>query len=542
MNRRNISLFSFFVGLVLLGLICVQLFWISSAIKLTEQHFEQDVNDALNNVVTSFEKLSTFSKLTQKFNFRKQAVRWLSSKNDSIAVHGAKIASDTNREHRTFNIERKPQFNVKVYEESSSDSNGIITNKIKHTYYTHDSALGGFAAGIKFEPEASQDSNNSMDKKIQQLLAHRSDVMNELFDEMVSINVYNDINPRIDTLQLDSLIRNSLKDQDINVPFRFGVLNSTKDTIVASSKGASKSELLSSAYVVNLVPKNVIMRPRYLSLYFPSSTNHILYKLRFILLTSLILITIIIWAFFYTISTIFKQKKLSEVKSDFINNMTHEFKTPISTISLASDVLTDRTIPKSEESSDKYLQIIRSENKRLAGMVETILQAATLDKGEIKLKIQEVDLHEVINDVVQSMHLQLQSKNGQVTKDLKAQRYSLFADRMHLANIIYNLVDNAIKYCNREPRITIKTESTKEELIISVTDNGIGLSKEDQKKIFETFYRVHTGNVHNVKGFGLGLSYVKAVIEKHGGHVEVNSELGNGSTFLVYLPFHNSLQ
>jgi two-component system phosphate regulon sensor histidine kinase PhoR len=294
--------------------------------------------------------------------------------------------------------------------------------------------------------------------------------------------------------------------------------------------------------MVNILPKNVFMRPQYLSIYFPTETNHILYKLRFILLSSLLLIIMIIGSFYFTISTIFRQKKLSEIKNDFINNMTHEFKTPISTISLASEVLSDKTIDKSAENTEKYLQIIRNENKRLAGMVETILQIAVLDKGELKLKIQEVDVHQVVSDVVQSMHLLIQNKQGEVNLELNALRYSLYADRMHIGNIIYNLIDNAIKYCNKEPRIKIITNNSNDELVISVQDNGIGISKEDQKKIFETFYRVPTGNVHNVKGFGLGLSYVKAVTEKHNGHVEVISELGNGSTFIVYLPFHNSLQ
>jgi two-component system phosphate regulon sensor histidine kinase PhoR len=541
MNRRNIFFLSFFVGLVLLALICLQLYWISSAIKLTEQRFEQDVNAALNDVVARFEKVSTLSKLTQKFNFRKQAVRWLSPKNDTVAMRGTQIIRDTNRERRGYKIQNSKQYNIKVFEELTADSNGVVTSKVKHSYFAHDSALGGFATGIKFNAESPVDTTSLIDKKLQ-FLMNRSDVMNELFDELVSINVYNDVNPRIDTLQVDSLLRNALRDQDISTPYHFGMLNAARDTVLTSCKDADKDELLRSHYAVNLLPHNVFMPPRYLAVYFPSSTNHILYKLRFVLLTSLLLIIIIIGAFYFTISTIFRQKKLSEIKNDFINNMTHEFKTPISTISLASEVLNDSTIPKTSESSKKYVTIIRNENKRLASMVETILQAAILDKAEIKLKIQEVDVHQVIADVLQSMYLQIQNKNGDVAMEFNAQRYSLFADKMHLGNIIYNLTDNAIKYCNQAPRIKITTRSTNKELIISVQDNGIGISKEDQKKVFETFYRVHTGNLHNVKGFGLGLSYVKAVAEKHGGHVEVNSELGKGSTFLVYLPFHNSLQ
>jgi two-component system phosphate regulon sensor histidine kinase PhoR len=538
MNRRNIFFLSFFVGFVLLGLICVQLYWISSAIKFTEQHFEQDVNDALNDVVVRFEKVSTLSKLTQKFNFKKEAVRWLSPKHDT-SMNGAKIVKDTNRERNTYSIQNN-QYNVKVYEELSSDSNGVTTSRIKHTYYTNDTAPENIGTGIQFGGASSSPEANAIDKKLGWIM-HKSDVMNELFDELVSINVYNDVNPHIDTMQVDSLLKAALADRNIHTHYNFGILNARRDTVLIASKGATDADLVGSHLTVNLLPKNVFMPARYLTVYFPSETTRILHKLRFILLTSLILIIIVIGAFYFTISTIFKQKKLSEIKSDFINNMTHEFKTPISTISLASDVLSDASIDKSAENTQKYLQIIRNENKRLAGMVETILQIAVLDKGELKLKIQEVDVHQIITDVVQNMHLQIENKNGEVITELRAQRYSLFADKMHLGNIIYNLIDNALKYCNQPPHIVIMTESDAEGLTLSVQDNGIGISKEDQKKVFETFYRVPTGNVHNVKGFGLGLSYVKAVTEKHGGNIKVTSELGKGSTFIVYLPFHNQL-
>jgi two-component system, OmpR family, phosphate regulon sensor histidine kinase PhoR len=302
------------------------------------------------------------------------------------------------------------------------------------------------------------------------------------------------------------------------------------------------SKFLQSSYKVNIFPNSMYIQPQFLSLVFPSKTSYNLNGVMVTLLSSILFILLIIGAFYFTISTIIRQKKLSEIKSDFINNMTHEFKTPISTISLAGEVLSDKTIDKSPESVEKYLKIIRDENKRLAGLVENVLQAAVLDKGKLKFKIQECDIHQIITDVIQSLTLQIQNKGGVITTELQAQRYSLFADRMHLGNIIYNLIDNALKYSKESPQIKVSTDSNKDGISISVQDNGIGIRKEDQKKIFETFYRVPTGNVHNVKGFGLGLSYVKAVVEKHGGYVDVQSEPGDGSTFVVYLPFINNLQ
>jgi two-component system, OmpR family, phosphate regulon sensor histidine kinase PhoR len=534
MNRRTIFLFSFFVSLVLLALIVVQLYWITNAIKLTEQHFEQDVNDALNNVVYRLEKSSTAAKLTQKFNFRKQAIRWMSPPTANAKV--TKMQKDS-MDRAGYSISPN-MSSVKVVEEVNSDTNGIVTGKMKRSYFSRDSAKGSdFSTGLKFDNGFVN--SDSIDKTLQ-WATHRSDVMTDIFDELVSINVYHDVTAHTDTAEIDSLVRTALADQNIFIPYRFGILNTAEDTVVTASPGSIKSHLLQSQFKVNLSPKNVFIKPRYLSLYFPSSTNYSLSKLKIVLLSSVALIIIIIGAFYFTISTIFRQKKLSEIKSDFINNMTHEFKTPISTISLASEVLRDKSIEKSSDSIDRYLGIISAENKRLAGLVENVLQAAVLDQGKLKLRIEETDVHKIIENVLQSLNLQIQSKQGEITTSLQAQRYSLFADKMHLGNIIYNLVDNALKYCKEAPRINVSTSNTPDELIVSVSDNGIGIRKEDQKKIFETFYRVPTGNVHNVKGFGLGLSYVKAVVEKHGGHIEVESEPNKGSTFIVHLPFNTT--
>lgn len=540
MKRRDIFFFSFFIGLVLLALICVQLYWVTNAIRLTEQHFAQDVNDALNDVVYKLDKASAAAKVTEKFNFRKQAMRWVNPQQNS-KMAGAKV-EHSSTDNPNYKVSAN-QGNIKVLEELSSDSNGIVTSKMKHSYLVHDTTNGAaFDMGIKLSGENALANSDSINKKLQYAM-HRGDVMNDIFDELVTIDVYHDVSMHIDTAMVDSLLRNALADQGIYTRFNFGVLNKTRDTVLQSSIKGHDADFLKSPYTVNISPKSVFMQPRFLSLYFPNENIYSrLNESEFVVLSSIAIIIIIIGSFYYTISTIFKQKKLSEVKNDFINNMTHEFKTPISTISLASEVLSDKSIEKSEETEEKYLKIIRNENKRLGGMVENILQAATLDKGELKLKIQETDVHQVIKDVLQSLNLQIQNKHGEAVTELNAQRYSLFADRLHIGNIIYNLVDNALKYCNEAPRIVISTASDKDGLTISVKDNGIGIKKDDQKKIFDTFYRVPTGNIHNVKGFGLGLSYVKAVVEKHGGHIEVNSEINKGSTFVVYLPFSTNLK
>jgi two-component system phosphate regulon sensor histidine kinase PhoR len=217
--------------------------------------------------------------------------------------------------------------------------------------------------------------------------------------------------------------------------------------------------------------------------------------------------------------------------------MTHEFKTPISTISLASEMLSDSSISQTPDKKHKYLKMIRDENKRLSVLVESILQTSILDKGEFKLKFSELDIHEIINTAINNTQLLIAQRHGIIQTVLKAQSYKLMADKVHLTNIVFNLIDNAIKYTKQNPEIIITTYNTAEGIMIEVKDNGIGISKENQRKIFDKFYRVPTGNVHNVKGFGLGLSYVLAVVLKHSGTISVESELGKGSTFKVHLPF-----
>jgi two-component system phosphate regulon sensor histidine kinase PhoR len=228
------------------------------------------------------------------------------------------------------------------------------------------------------------------------------------------------------------------------------------------------------------------------------------------------------------------------MKNDFINNMTHEFKTPISTISLACQALTDDDISKSENLYKNYLHVIGDENKRLGVMAEKILQTAVLEKGQVKLKKEPMDIHFVINEVIKNICIQVEAKKGDIITEFSAKSNIINADKVHITNVIYNLVDNANKYSLETPNITIATESNNDGIYVSVEDQGIGIGHANLKKIFDKLYRVPTGNVHNVKGFGLGLSYVKTIIEMHNGTVDVVSELKKGSKFTLYLPFGES--
>jgi two-component system phosphate regulon sensor histidine kinase PhoR len=243
--------------------------------------------------------------------------------------------------------------------------------------------------------------------------------------------------------------------------------------------------------------------------------------------------------FGYTITVILRQKRLSEVKNDFINNMTHELKTPISTISLSSEMILKGDFSKDEEKLKRYATIIYKENKRLENQVERVLNVAKLDQEQLVLKKETVDLHELLEEAKDNFLFNQLEQGGEIVLQLEASPCSIYADMVHITNVVYNLLDNAIKYCDKIPAINVHTTTEKEGVSIRFEDNGLGIKREDIKLIFDKFYRVPTGNIHNVKGFGLGLFYVKLIIEAHHGKIQVKSKLGEGTTFSIWLPYRS---
>jgi signal transduction histidine kinase len=271
-------------------------------------------------------------------------------------------------------------------------------------------------------------------------------------------------------------------------------------------------------------------------MYFPGEKNYLINSLGYMGTSSVALTLIILITFGYTIYIILRQKKVSEIRNDFVNNMTHELKTPISTISLASQMLNDNSIPNSMKNIEHLSKVIFDESKRLSYHVEKVLQAAIFEKGGISLKIRRMDIHELINNVVKSFIIQVKTRNGQIIKNLDASYSIVNVDEVHFTNVLLNLLDNAIKYSKGQPNITVSTRSKKGGIVIAVEDSGIGISKDQQRRIFERFYRVPTGNVHNVKGFGLGLSYVKKIVEEHNGRISIESELNVSTKFEIFIP------
>ena len=346
------------------------------------------------------------------------------------------------------------------------------------------------------------------------------------------------INDTIHPYLLESLLKHEFERRGIEDDFEYGIYDCFTDSIVYGNYVSLKDSLIADTAEHSELLK-LGKDGHYFGVYFPRRTTSIWEPKQSGTVTWIYpaIVTLIVFAFFgYSVWVILRQKRLGRMKNDFIGNMTHELKTPISTIALSSEVLTDPNIINEPERLRSYANIIRTENERLRTQVERVLQLSTLDKGELELKREAVDLHKVVNEVTSAFTVQLNERKGEMTTELKATRAIVEGDHVHLTNAVINLVDNAVKYSLNEPRITIRSSNHGGYLKLEVMDNGIGIKSEDIKHIFERFYRVHTGNVHNVKGFGLGLHYVEEIVRAHGGRVAVSSELGKGSTFTLDLP------
>lgn len=341
------------------------------------------------------------------------------------------------------------------------------------------------------------------------------------------------VNSEIDPTLLEFLLRNEFEKRNIVADFEYGVYDCNRERMVygdyvplQTSKEKTTSKKL----------PQWANQGYHFGVQFPNRAAHITNQMGIWSFSSVVLLLVIVF-FTYTLFVILKQKKLSEIQKDFINNMTHEFKTPIATIAISTEVLKDPSIVHQPERLLNYTTIIEKENTRLKHQVERVLQMARLDKEDIGLKKETVDVHQLIHDSLRHAAMALQDKNGKVEMELHASSREMAADKLHLTNVFNNLFDNAIKYCRSIPEIVIRSSNQLNGIVVEVCDNGIGIDTENQRRIFQKFYRVPTGNVHDVKGFGLGLSYVKTVVEAHKGKVSVHSELGKGCMFRIYLPF-----
>ncbi|MCO5249242.1 MAG: HAMP domain-containing histidine kinase [Chitinophagales bacterium] len=436
---------------------------------------------------------------------------------------------------------RKADFDQRVYE--SLDE---ITHKIEFIGYH--SYIKEFLSQIQNEDldqvilmdsSSSTDSNlhhheQDKDERRMKLRKQISDFQNMMASEMMSIRPIEEI---IDTTQLRKLITSTLYYHGIKTEYQYGITEFADNNFIFVSKGANLSHLYHTEYTTKLFRNSFFDEYKLLKLTFPEKKRFLLQSFLTPIITFAVFMLMILVAFLLSFRVIFFQKRLSDIKADFINNMTHELKTPIATISLASEMLKDKSISSDEVLRLRYANVIYQENKRLSNHVEHVLQIAKLEKGELQLNKEDRDINDIVESVIHHFDLIKQDLSAEIITDLKANPAIVNIDEMHISNAIKNLIDNALKYNINPPVIEIKTYNEKEGVCISVKDNGIGLSKDEMKHIFDKFYRVQGGNIHNVKGFGLGLNYVKTIIDVHRGTINVKSILNQGTTFLLYLPY-----
>lgn len=491
--------------MALVGIILVQGYWLNSAIELEEQQFQKNVLHAMSVSTNRLESMDRLSGLGRGNN---QGMTTF-----SIKTHTS-IDTNFNSHKYSIELEEESLFEtadgnlVKKTTQILRDANGKIIQK---SFNTKKSKSNEAKNPFKNQPFG----NFQMD-----------------FSPFSSFGTLAD---QVDPHILSKILKNELKNHGIDTKFHIGLFSN--NNLVLKEKGVPTEAFLESPYSVQLFQDPFSIRSDHLSLFFPKERGYLFRLVGPVIGLSSIFILAILVTFWITFATVVKQKKLAVIKNDFINNMTHELKTPISTISLACEVLNDQDIPKTPERTTHYVNVINSENKRLGTLVENVLQSAVLDKGDFKLKLHEIDVHNIIADVVHQSKVRVEAVQGSIITELAAEIPEIIADKIHFTNIISNLIDNAIKYSPTKPSIKVKTRNLNNGIVIDVSDRGIGISKENVNKIFDKLYRVPTGNVHDVKGFGLGLSYVKAIVDKHQGTIKVSSQLGKGTTFSIHLPF-----
>ncbi len=519
MSRKLIWMLTIVMTAALLGLIGVQGYWIRNAVEVKQQQFKQVVSKALASVIEQLEEMETMDNIVHEIipDSLPSTVYYVPEGYGSDSINIVIEAGNTivDFENRVI-LQPNLKYSITDSLESPPEVPGVRIHTREH-----------------FETYVIQqrDLREHLSDKVNQ----KSVFVENVLEKMIKENPR--IEERLDVAILNKLINKEFSQRDIDLDYEFAVRKVPENEFIFQSKGfedITKSEVYQKA----LYPNDLVSNFNFLTLYFPNEKNYFLKSLGFMGVSSALLTILLVLIFLSTLYIIFRQKKLSEIKSDFVNNMTHELKTPISTISLASQMLKDDSIPIQEKNVSQITKVIDDESKRLGYQVEKVLQMAIFDRGKIRLKIKELDIHRLIQNVVSNFAMQVENKNGTIDLQLEADPSTLSVDEVHFTNIISNLLDNAIKYCNTKPEIVIHTETSGKKITISVEDNGVGIRKEDLKRVFERFYRVPTGNIHNVKGFGLGLSYVKKIVEEHDGTIVVDSQPQKGTRFSISLPLN----
>lgn len=535
MNRKIFISLVVMMSLSIIGITMVQITWIRNAIAKSNENFDNAVFISLNNAAGEIESLRKMNSFNNFIWREPSTIIDSSSRMSGYISYGSYVSSGGG------NVSINIRNSVESIDANGTKKQVIIT---KDTSFV-DSVRISIGTTNRNSPVRIKEDQNSgssgngeihvEQKEFLEWVKKRSSEFQNISDQMLYEIYQSERSMELNNNEIINALNHFFPFYGINTPFEFAVIKEGKISSESSEK-RDGNDFMKSPYKVRLFSDNLIQQNMILSVVFPERTNYVLGSMAWILGGSMFFSLFIFATFALSLFFILRQKRISEIKSDFINNMTHEFKTPIATISLAADTITNPKVISDEKSVRHFIGMIKKENSRMNKQVETILQIASLDKKEIDFKFGYTQMHSIIEKAIETIEIQVQQKHGKIRTRLEAVEDTVFGDAEHLTNLVHNLLDNAIKYSPDYPDIAVNTLNRDGGIVISVADRGIGMSKSVQSKIFERFYRQASGDIHDVKGFGLGLNYVKAIVDAHKGVITVSSEPGKGSKFEIYLP------
>ena len=512
MKKSTIWIIAVIMGFSFLALLFLQFSYVEEMVKMKKEQFDESVNRSLYQASRNLEMNETLRYLEKDVNETERRA----FTQDSVIVDGL------------GSVTQSHQFSVAADDGTVYSSFQVKALKIK-------------PASVPKAMILNKDKSSLVDatKTMQEIVRNRYVYQKALLDEVVYNILYTasdkPLQERVNFKMLDSDIRNELANNGINIPYHLTVSTTDGREVFRCPDYEEKGR--EYTYQQVLFRNDPQSKMGVVRIHFPEMNSYIFSSVRF-MIPSIIFTIVLLITFIFTIVVIFRQKRYTEIKNDFINNMTHELKTPISSISLAAQMMNDDSVPKSEQMMRHLGTVIGDESKRLRFLVEKVLQMSMFDKKSVVFKKKELDLNETVETIAQSFNLRVEHTGGKIYTQIEAIDSAIYVDEVHFQNAITNLMDNAVKY--RKPDepldIYIRTWNDSEHLYLSIRDTGLGIKKENVKKIFDKFYRVHTGNKHDVKGFGLGLAYVKKVIDLHQGDIKCESELGKGTKFTITLP------
>ncbi len=520
MRKRIFVLIVILMSIALIGIITVQVFWIKNTVQITEEQFTSNVKFALAKVsedIKQREFNDFYFKIAELYKDGEKL------KESDVRKFIYEKIDTTNNEKFTYSqsiIESNYKVPTAFFENDTVNFREIFSKE--EIVIVKDQVLDN-PAGTMSPPEERYVKVGRFEGAERSYLERQFDIFTSKLP----------VHSRVTNREITFRLSNELKSKGIGTNFKYGIYSNGLATQVKS--GYFRKEI-GKSYMVPMFADAEGNSNYQLYVTFPEEKNYILASISKILALSVFFILIIILAFVSALYQLVKQKQISEIKTDFINNMTHEFKTPIATINLALDAIKNPKVIGDQEKVIRYLQMIREENKRMNAQVENVLRISKLEKNQLDVSKEKVDVHDLIKEAVTHVELLVKDKGGYINMKLNAATIEILGDHFHFTNVIVNILDNAIKYSEGAPKIDISTENAPKAIIIKIKDHGIGMVKNVQKNVFKKFYREESGNIHNVKGHGLGLAYVKKIVEIHQGEVYVESEKGIGSTFTIKLP------